>query len=115
MLYFFCYMSEPQLKMNINELVEGATMSHLAVENRDIDYLTNVDKDELSKQDRDGETSLHYAAVNDDLEICKLLVSRNPSIVNIKDVEKKTPYDWVVEYNLEYDSHINIIYFLKSK
>ena len=108
-------MSETPIKMELSDLVKYATMSHLAVENRDINYLTNVDRNELSKKDRDGETPLHYAAVNDDFEICKLLVSRNPEIINIKDVENKTAYDWVLEYNLEYNSHINIINFLKFK
>jgi ankyrin repeat protein len=101
-------------KQSIEDLVYGATLSHLAVENRDIKFLTNVNKEDLLIKDRDGETPLHYAALNDDLEICKLLILRNPELINIKDIENKTAYDWSYEYNLEYNSHIDIINELKQ-
>ena len=99
---------------SMNDLVDGATLSHLAVETRDIYYLTTVNKDEFLKTDIDGETPLHYASINDDLEICKILISRNPTIINIKDIENKTAYDWILEYNLEYNSHNDILKELLS-
>jgi len=112
-------MNEDLVFKTLNDLVPGATFSHLAVENRDIEFLKTVDKDTLLVKDRDGETPLHYAAVNDDLEICELLISRNKKIINIKDIENKTAYDWASEYNLEYNTHIDIMIelhqYLKNK
>ena len=54
----------------------------------------------------------NYIVVNDDLETCKLLLSKNPALLNIKCIEGKTALDWVKEYNAEYNSHIDIINFL---
>ena len=53
---------------DMRDLVPGATIVHLAVENRDIEKINNASKDLLIRCDRDGESPLHYAAVNDDLE-----------------------------------------------
>ena len=97
---------------NMSDLVPGATIVHLAVENRDLDTIKNASKDLLIRCDRDKESPLHYAAVNDDLETCKLLLSKNPALLNIKCIEGKTALDWVKEYNAEYNSHIDIINFL---
>ena len=52
---------------SLDDLVEGATIYHLAVENRDTVTLLSATEDNLMKVDRDNETTLHYAAVNDDL------------------------------------------------
>ena len=41
----------------------------------------------LLEQDQDGETALHYAAMNNELEICKILINRNPNIIGIKDID----------------------------
>ena len=102
------------MSLTLDNLIIGANKAHLAVENKDIDFLKKCDKDMLLIQDRDGETPLHYAAINDDLKICKLLIELNSNIVNIKDIENKTAYDWCLEYFDEYGSHSNIIGFLRT-
>ena len=99
----------------IDELIPGATSAHYAVETRDTDALRSIEPMTLLSQDRDGETPLHYAATNGDLEICQLLVNMNPDIVHIKDVDNKTAYDWAVSYNEEYNgSHTDVCNFLKT-
>ena len=80
-------------------LVPGSTAAHLAVENRDIATMRSIDPAVLASQDSDGETPLHYAATNGDLEMCKIIVGLNPDIVNITDNENKTAYDWALIYN----------------
>ena len=97
---------------NMSDLVPCATIVHLAVENRDLDTIKNASNDLLIRCDRDGESLLHYATVNDDLETCKLLLSKNPALLNIKCIEGKTALDWAKEYNAEYNSHTDIINFL---
>ena len=61
---------EETMPTTLDDLAEGATIYHLAVENRDTATLLLAKEDDLLKVDRDMETPLHYAAVNDDLEIC---------------------------------------------
>ena len=100
---------------SLDDLVEGATIYHLAVENRDTATLLSAAEENLMKVDRDKETPLHYAAVNDDLEICKLLLSKAPHLKEMKCVEGKTALDWVIEYNEEYNSHVDIIAFLQEQ
>jgi len=102
------------IEKEMNDLVEGASLSHLYVENRNIEGLYTLKKEELLNVDRDGETALHYAAVNDDVELCKILINKNKDIVNIKDIENKTAYDWVMSYNEEYNSHSSVCEFLKK-
>ena len=100
------------MSTTLDDLIIGANEAHLAVENKDMGYLEKCDIKLFMEKDRDGETPLHYAAVNDDLEICKLLVERNSEIITIKDIEHKTAYDWCLEYFDEYTSHEKIIEFL---
>lgn len=95
-------------------LIDGATEVHLAVENRDIEALYTFESVKLLEKDHNGETPLHYAAINDDLEICKILINRNPNIIHLTDEEDKTAYDWMREYNQEFSSHIEICDFLKK-
>lgn len=106
---------EPTIKHKIEDLVEGASLVHLAVENNDISYINNVDKESLLKVDRDLETPLHYAAVNDNLELCKLLLTKAPELLNMKCIEGNTALDWAFEYHLEYDSHYSICQFLSQQ
>lgn len=105
---------KPVVTMLLEDLVEDATDVHLAVENRDIEALNTFEPSRLIEQDRDKETALHYAAVNDDTDICKILISRNPNIIHMKDIENKTAYDWACEYNHEYNSHQTVCAFLKQ-
>ena len=99
---------------NMSDLVPGATILHLAVENRDLDTIKNASKDLLIRCDRDKESPLHYAAVNNDLETCKLLLYKNSELLNIKCIEGKTALEWAKEYNAEYNSHTDIINFLET-
>ena len=108
------YDEEEKTRYNVcmDDLVSGATIVHLAVENRDLETIKNASKDLLSKSDKDGETPLHYATTNDDLEICKLLLSKNPELLNIKCVDGKTALELAIDYYLEYNSNLEIITFL---
>lgn len=103
------------IEKDMNDLVEGASLSHLYVENRNIEGLYTLKKEELLKVDSDGETALHYAVVNDDVELCKILINQNIQIVNIKNVDNKTAYDWAMSYNEEYNSHCSVCEFLKCE
>ena len=109
-----------QITMNENEiktlecLIDKATEVHLAVENRNIEAIYTFDAAKLLEKDNNGETPLHYAAINNDLEICKILINRNPYIIHITDVENKTAYDWMCEYKQEFDTHTEIYDFLKK-
>ena len=89
------------------------TNYHVAVQNRDLKFIENSIPESLEIVDRDGETPLHYAAVNDDIEMCKLLLKINPKLKNIKCIEGKTALDLAFEYYLEYNTHYNLIMFLK--
>ena len=102
------------IEKDMSDLVKGASLSHLYVENRNIEGLYTLKKEEVLNVDRDGETALHYAAVNDDVELCKILINKNKDIINIKDIENKTAYDWVMSYNEEYNSHTSVCEFLKK-
>jgi len=102
------------IEKDMSDLVEGASLSHLYVENRNIEGLHTLKKEEILNVDRDGESALHYAAVNDDVELCKILINKNKDIVNIKDIENKTAYDWAMSYNEEYNSHTSVCDFLKK-
>ena len=98
----------------MSDLVEGAGLPHLHTENRNIDALETMNPPLLMLKDKSGETALHYAATNDDVEVCRMLIRRNPALLNVKDNEEKTAYDWVVSYNEEYKSHTKILEFLKQ-
>jgi len=98
----------------LNELSEGATIYHLAVENRNHELLKKASKRELEKLDRDKESVLHYAAVNNDLQTCKLLLELNPNLKNIKCIEGKTALDWAKEYQSEYNTHQQVCKFLEN-
>ena len=105
-------MSNTDFIKDMSDLVPKATIVHLAVENRDLETIKNASKNLINKLDRDGESPLHYAAVNDDLEICKLLLSKSPELLNMKCIEGKTALQWAKEYHSEYNSHSDIINFL---
>ena len=96
----------------LNDLCEGATIYHLAVETRDHEQLKKASNIDLETLDRDGESVLHYAAVNNDIETCKLLLELNPNLKDIKCIESKTALDWAKEYQSEYNSHQEVCDFL---
>ena len=100
------------ITQTIDDLVPGATKYHLAVENKDFKFIENSKPEFLEIVDRDGESPLHYAAVNDDIEMCKLLLKINPKLKNIKCIENKTALDWALEYHLEYNTHYTLIMYL---
>ena len=99
----------------ISDLVPGSKLAHLAVENCDTAAMRLMDPARLSKQDRDGETALHYAATNGNLEMCKIIIGLNPKIANITDSENKTALDWALSYNAEYSgTHQEVCDYLKT-
>ena len=106
---------EETMPTTLDDLAEGATIYHLAVETRDTTLLGIANADDLVKVDIDMETPLHYAAVNDDLEICKLLLSKAPKLKNMRCEEGKTALDWALLYNEEYNSHADLIRFLQEQ
>jgi hypothetical protein len=102
-------------EITLSDLVEGASLAHLAVEKNDILSIKNMKPSLVMQQDRDGETPLHYAATNGNLKMCKILVNMNPDIVHIKDMDNKTAYEWAVAYNIEYNgTHQEVCDFLKT-
>lgn len=106
--------SRPAVTMLLEDLNEDATDVHLAVVNRDIEAIRSFEKHRLLDQDQDGETALHYATINNEIELCKILINRNPNIIHIKDIDNMTAYDWACEYNNEYNSHQSVCDFLKK-
>ena len=98
---------------NLNDLSEGATIYHLAVETRDHKQLKKASNTELEILDKDRESVLHYAAVNNDIETCKLLLELNPSLRDIKCIEGKTALDWAKEYQSEYNTYQPLCDFLE--
>ena len=102
-------------KQTLKDLSQGATLVHLAVENNDISYINGVDKESLVNVDIYLETPLHYAAINDNLELCKILLNKAPDLLHMKCIEGKTALDWTLEYNSEYNSHYSICQFLEQK
>ena len=62
------------------DLIEGATWPHLAVENKDYETLISARGIDFNCIDCEGETPLHYAASNNDVEICKILISKSPDL-----------------------------------
>lgn len=100
------------ITQTLDDLVPGETKYHLAVENKDFKFIENSKPEFLEIVDRDGESPLHYAAVNDDIEMCKLLLKINPKLKNIKCIENKTALDWALEYHLEYNTHYTLIMYL---
>lgn len=95
----------------LEDLVDKATIYHLAVENRNIKKLKNAPTDKLLKQDCDGETVLHYAIANNDLEISELLIKKTAKLLFIKCDRGKTPLQLAKDYKEEYESYIKIFNF----
>ena len=109
-------MNECDIQFDMCDLVEGATELHLAVVNSDINAFNDVKPDAVIVQDCDGETVLHYAATQGNLEICKVLININKNLINIKDIDNKTALDWATAYNIEYNgSHQKVCDYLNSQ
>ena len=100
--------------LTLDDLVKGASKTHLAVENRDIAHLSTIDVKELLKVDCDLETPLHYAVSINNIEICKLIVERVPSIINMKDIDGLTAYDIAQLYVAEYNLSTELVNYLES-
>ena len=92
----------------MEDLVEGATLYHLAVENGDFDTLKNASNHDLMKKDCDGETVLHYAVCNNDVEMTDFLVNKYPELLNSRCNDNKTAFTLAKEYKEEYETYIKI-------
>ena len=100
-------------KLTLSDLTSGANWIHLAVENSDFDTINSVKKEELLCIDHDCESPLHYAAANNDVEMCKILLEKQPKLLNMKCSDDKTAYELALSYKDEYNSHIDVCnYFL---
>jgi ankyrin repeat protein len=95
-------------QLTVGDLVEGATLCHLAVENRDFETLNKATNQDLLNTDIDGETALHYAVCNNDIEISEFLINKYPELLNYRCNDNKTPFDLAKEYKDEYDTYIKI-------
>ena len=93
----------------VDNLINGATKAHKAVEEGENNKLSILSKAELMQTDEDGETPLHYAATNGNLEICKILINKCPEILFIRDNDGGTAYDYAVKYS----ENRELINFLK--
>ena len=83
--------------ITLNSLVDDASIVHLAVENRNINQLNKFELTLLEQQDTAGETPLHYAVTNNDIEICRLLLDRNQDLLYIKCKNGYTPYTMLLK------------------
>ena len=90
-------------------LVDGATIYHLAVENNDLYVIQSATLNDLLRQDRDEETVLHYAATNGNSQICEYLIKNFPSLINILDNDGRDALSWAREFN-----HSNIVLLLNT-
>ena len=90
-------------------LIESATPMHYAVEKRDKSTLLQATIHELLQTDDSGDTLLHYAVANNDLEITKLLFYKCPALLNMVDKTGKTALYWAKE-----DKFTEVIAFLKK-
>jgi ankyrin repeat protein len=75
-------------------LLSSATECHTAVEEDNSCFLLAATNNDLLVSDEDGETPLHYAATNNNIKICELLVSKCEFLLDIRDKDGKTALDW---------------------
>lgn len=80
-------------------ILSSATECHTAVEEDNIYFLSAARNNDLLLSDEDGETPLHYAATNNNIKICKLLVSKCEFLLDIRDKDGWTALDWARECN----------------
>ncbi|EAY18466.1 hypothetical protein TVAG_083190 [Trichomonas vaginalis G3] len=78
------------------------TLIHIFAENGYCDALKYFMKYEhdINKQDKDGNTPLHLAILNEEYEICKYLCNYSGINKKIKNNEKETPLDIARRLNL---------------
>jgi ankyrin repeat protein len=105
---------EQDYQYTFEDMLEGATLSHLYVQNRNVNEINKLSKNVILSKDIEGETALHYAATNNDVEICKILIGKCPELLYIKDIDSKTAYDWAKIYNDEYNNNLEVCLYLKS-
>ena len=90
-------------------LLSSATECHTAVEENNTCFLLAARNEDLLVPDEDGETPLHYAASNNNIKICELLVSKCELLVYSRDKDGKTALDWAREWDC-----YEVITFLES-
>lgn len=70
-----------------------------AIEDKNISLLRSLPLSELLVKDCDNETALHWAATNGELEMCKYLLLKCPSLINMIDDDGLTAYDHAFRYS----------------
>ena len=96
----------------LSDLIEGATWPHLAVENKAYDLLENSRPTDLICIDSEGETPLHYAAYNNDVMICKILLEKAPKLFNMKCYGGFTAFSSVQKEKDERGTHKEVYNYL---
>ena len=97
--------------------IEGTTPAHYAVENRDYDYLSSLEKKQLKVVDCEGESLLHYATSNYDTRMCDFLLTLEPELFDIKSNDGKTPCEMLSDIkNEEFDSEYYdmVVYYMDN-
>lgn len=92
--------------LSLSDLVDDATLIHLAINNRDLNVIRSTSPEELLCLDCDLETPLHYAVTNNDVDFCRLLVKKQPKLLTMKCIDGNTPFDLAVSYKEEYNTHL---------
>ena len=92
--------------LSLSDLVDDATLIHLAIDNRDFNEIQSASPEELLCVDCDLETPLHYAVTNNDVDFCKILVKKQPRLLDMKCRDGNTPFELAVSYKEEYKTHL---------
>ena len=101
----------------MEKYIEGTTAAHRAVENKNYDYLSSLEKKQLKVVDGEGESLLHYATSNYDIPMCDFLLTLEPDLFDINSSDGKTPYEMLTDLkseDYESDYYDMVAYYLDN-